>query len=644
MSRALSQVWAVRSQSGKRQQPAGDGWPGSSKTEPDLYSERGKRHALAHPVNLYSPTHNCGYVGPTILLFSSENTQFTLLPDTGASRNIIKENFLPPDADILRDDILKLKGIGEGVTYTLGYINIPTFGVMTTFLVVPSKSPITQSGILSADFFKDNSAKINFSKYISEIHGVEYSFYTRETIAFSAGEKKLLFVRVDNAVDEGYTPYLTYNPENITIGPSLVKNQDGKGYFYVTNTYDHTIELEIPVVNLTPAAAVDKQIYKEILKNTPLVSQNFGHSRSHPRIIERINDEKENEPRHVSLHKSLSYENTVLTISEKSLETKNRPFACPIDLDRPVTNPIESRNVAVKTNEKSLIKEREKEPALCPVSPRNIVAKTSEKSFIKEKEKESALCSVESRNLVVGINEKSLIKEKQKEPALCPVSPRNIVAKTSEKLFIKEKQKEPALCPVESRNLVVGTSEESVIKGKGKEPVLCPVESRNVVAKSNEKSFIQEKEKESILYPFEPKNLVTETSEQPLFQGKEREPVQCPVEFKNVVINQKEKINVIEPSPFTHPVKSKKVVANTSGEIKKETELIEYPFESENIKSNVSQQIDRPIESEKVVARINVKSLVEEKKCESVSLPFEIKNVLAKKSDKSFVENKKRSS
>ena len=94
-------------------------------------------------------------------MLSSEHTKFTFLLDTGASRNIIKENFLPPDADILRDDILKLKGIGEGVTYTLGYINIPTFGVMTTFHVVPSNFPITQSGILSADFFKDNSAKIN---------------------------------------------------------------------------------------------------------------------------------------------------------------------------------------------------------------------------------------------------------------------------------------------------------------------------------------------------------------------------------------------------------------------------------------------------------------------------------------------------
>ena len=253
--------------------------------------------------------------------------------DTGASRNIIKENFLPPDADILRDDILKLKGIGEGVTCTLGYINIPTFGVMTTFHVVPSNFPITQSGILSADFFKDNSAKINFAKYVFEIHGVEYPFYTRETIAFSAGEKKLFFVRVANTVDEGYTPYLTYNPENITIEPSLVKNQDGKGYFYVTNTYNHTIELEIPVVNLTPAAAVDKQFFKEILKNTPLVSHNFGHSRSHPRLIERMNKEKEDKPRHVFLDKSLTYENTVLAISDKSLETENRPFACPIDLD-----------------------------------------------------------------------------------------------------------------------------------------------------------------------------------------------------------------------------------------------------------------------------------------------------------------------
>ena len=85
---------------------------------------------------MYSSGHITGSSCPTISLLDSSNEKLTMLLDTGASKNVIKKGCLPPDLEILGDEILKLSGITEGVTYTLGYVKIPTFGRMTIFHVV----------------------------------------------------------------------------------------------------------------------------------------------------------------------------------------------------------------------------------------------------------------------------------------------------------------------------------------------------------------------------------------------------------------------------------------------------------------------------------------------------------------------------
>ena len=85
---------------------------------------------------MYSSGHIKGSSCPTISLLDSSNEKLTMLLDTGASKNVIKKGCLPTDLEILGDEILKLSGITEGVTYTLGYVKIPTFGRMTIFHVV----------------------------------------------------------------------------------------------------------------------------------------------------------------------------------------------------------------------------------------------------------------------------------------------------------------------------------------------------------------------------------------------------------------------------------------------------------------------------------------------------------------------------
>ena len=310
-----------------------------------------------------------------------------------------------------------------------------------------------------------------------------------------------------------------------------------------------------------------------------------------------MNDKKKDEPRHVSLDQSLTDENTVLTISDKSLVMENRPFACPTDPDRPVTNPCtaSSRNLVGETSEQSLIKEKQKESNLCPASSRNLVGETSEQSLIKEKRKESNLCPASSRNLAVETSDNSLVKEKESIPR--PVSPRNVVVKINKNSLVKEKEKESIARPVSPRTVLVKINETSLTKEKQKESALCPVESRNVVAEISKRSVIQQRENES---------------------------AQCSVEPKNIMGNKNARTNVIEEksTPSINPVMSEQVAANMSREINKQTELIKCPSEFENLELKGSQQIDRLAEIENVVAKKSDKTFIENKKNRPVDRPL----------------------
>ena len=146
------------------------------------------------------------------------------------------------------------------MTYTLGYVKIPTFGRLTIFHVVDNNFPIQQSGIFSSEFFSDNSTKIDYENQVFEVCGKRYSFRTGEVMAFAAGERKLFFARITNNIEAGYTPYITYGPGGAVIESGFVRNQNGEAYFFLTNAYDYPINIEIPVIKL-----MSVERYHEIL-------------------------------------------------------------------------------------------------------------------------------------------------------------------------------------------------------------------------------------------------------------------------------------------------------------------------------------------------------------------------------------------
>ncbi|KYN41487.1 hypothetical protein ALC56_04092 [Trachymyrmex septentrionalis] len=107
--------------------------------------------------------------------------------DTGSGPNIIKEKFISRDTTVNHNNILKLNGINEYPVYTLGEINLPLFENKVTFHIVANDFPITQSGILGNDFFKQTSSKNRLLERISRHIRNYYIFlFSRNHYSISA--------------------------------------------------------------------------------------------------------------------------------------------------------------------------------------------------------------------------------------------------------------------------------------------------------------------------------------------------------------------------------------------------------------------------------------------------------------------------
>lgn len=158
---------------------------------------------------------------------------------------------------IYRDEILRLRGITENTLLTLGYLRTETMGLEAIFHIVPDDFPIDQSGILSSEYFRRAGARIDYAGQCLVIRGEEIPFHTREVMVFPPCSTKLFFARVINSeVSHGYLP--PFKPlEGMIVQGGHVDNVDGKAYFFVTNTNDHTVEVAIPSLTLlTPSLSV----------------------------------------------------------------------------------------------------------------------------------------------------------------------------------------------------------------------------------------------------------------------------------------------------------------------------------------------------------------------------------------------------
>ena len=178
--------------------------------------------------------------------------QITLMLDTGSGPNIIKEHFVPSDKIINYNNILKLSGINEYPVYTLGEVVLPLFEKEITFHIVSNDFPISQSGILGNDFFKQTFSKIDYAKGYLDVAGINVPFFSPEIITAAPRSESLFYVRVGNPdIKIGYIPKLKI-AHGIYSKETIAENIDGKAYFNVISTLDEEVEVQVPTLCLKP--------------------------------------------------------------------------------------------------------------------------------------------------------------------------------------------------------------------------------------------------------------------------------------------------------------------------------------------------------------------------------------------------------
>lgn len=177
--------------------------------------------------------------------------------DTGAAPNLVKRNRLNPDTEIDTRITLRLTGITDGEVRTLGKLKINIHGRDIDFHAVDGNFPISQDGILGADFLS-RTGKINFVDQVVEWHDRLFPFIQREIVRIPARSRAVSHVRVINSeISEGYIPRLNIH-DGVYLGNAIVSNRDGRAYLCAINTTPDDVEFPVPTVELEQVDIVTK--------------------------------------------------------------------------------------------------------------------------------------------------------------------------------------------------------------------------------------------------------------------------------------------------------------------------------------------------------------------------------------------------
>lgn len=190
--------------------------------------------------------------GPTISAFNKrfKNFKIPFLIDTGSEINLIKISFLKGLNDIDKTDILQLTGIGNGSYETLGSLKLNIFDRLTKFHVVHETFPIKYSGILGAEFLRENSASLTFNKNNLTLKLPAFKTETSTTFILPARTKKLIsLIACNNNLSQGYLPRINAG-QGIYIGEGLVNYDNGTVRVLAINTTLQDVELSVPPVTI----------------------------------------------------------------------------------------------------------------------------------------------------------------------------------------------------------------------------------------------------------------------------------------------------------------------------------------------------------------------------------------------------------
>ena len=198
-----------------------------------------------------------------------------MMIDTGAGRNLIKQNAVNPKLPIDEKIVLKLTGINNLSLFTMGQVQINILEYPTIRNIIHNEVPIDKDGVLGSEFFRENKVNINYISKCLEIQNKLYPFESTQILIIPARTVTTFHIPIENTEkSEGYIPRLLMG-EVIYAGDAIVKNCNGKAYIKFANTNEIPVTISIPTITLEDFEERDPQ-------NVTRQSSNLKYLRGSP--------------------------------------------------------------------------------------------------------------------------------------------------------------------------------------------------------------------------------------------------------------------------------------------------------------------------------------------------------------------------
>ena len=158
-----------------------------------------------------------------------------MIVDTGAGRNLIKQNAVNSELSIDEKIVLKLTAINNSPLFTMRQVQINILGYPTILNIIPNEVVIDKDAVLGAEFFGENEVNINYVSNCLEIQNKLYPYESTQILPIPARAVTTFHIPIENAgKSEGYIPRLHIG-EGIYAGDAIVINCKGKAYINFRN-------------------------------------------------------------------------------------------------------------------------------------------------------------------------------------------------------------------------------------------------------------------------------------------------------------------------------------------------------------------------------------------------------------------------
>lgn len=178
--------------------------------------------------------------------------------DTQADVSIIKINSINSDVQIDENEIIQLKGITDGIIYSLGTAKINLIFndhfISHKFNIVNEEFPIPSNGIIGKDFIQKHFCKLDYFEMEFTIRANKFDIIvpmnggpSMNTIAIPARAEVFRMLKIKNF-----------------YGISLVKNREIANGIFIANTIIHEQNPILRVINTTEKNAIIPNLIEEV--------------------------------------------------------------------------------------------------------------------------------------------------------------------------------------------------------------------------------------------------------------------------------------------------------------------------------------------------------------------------------------------